>query len=278
MITIQKLSFMISCVALVFSVIAFMVANKANYGSMEYELNRSFQPIGNVPDVEIIKADGSVEKLNALASQDQLNGLINTEKTNKQTRQNNTGIGINNDAVKQKNKIEPAGNIATNNKSVTNKVISNMELQKVESKQPDKINTTTVKNTVMKTRNIAVPVVRQNGSQIKATNTLADNKIKNVDNSETPKSNISNKKKTQQSSLIKGVVVQVGSFKERTSAEQQCKKINGQLEGKECKVGTFGNLFGSLIVPFKDVDEARAFDKTVLNKQGIYGYIKNINQ
>ena len=277
MITMQKLSFVMSCVALVFSIVAFMVANKANYGSMEYDLNRSFQPIGNVQDVEIIKADGSIEKLNAVRSQDKLNDLMSGDKTNKPRQQNNNGVGIDNDIIRQTNKIDANNKVMTKNKNIADKTISIVEAQKVQNKQPSKTNSTTIKNTIIKTQRVASPVSRQNGNQNKVINKATESKTKeSATNNEKLKSNIGNQEKTQQQSLIKGIVVQIGSFKEKTSAERQCKKMDGKLDGKECKVGTFGNLFGSLIIPFKDIDEARAFDKNVLNKQGIYGYIKNI--
>ena len=279
MITMQKLSFVMSCAALVFSIVAFMVANKANYGSMEYDLNRSFQPIGNVQDVEIIKADGSVEKLNAVKSQDRLSEVMTGDKTNKQRQQNNNGVGIDNDAIRQTNKIDANNKVASDNKNIADKTILVKETQKVQNKQQkNKTNATAIKNTIIKTQNVASPVARQNSNQNNATSNTLVNKVANsIVTNEKPKSNVSSQEKAQQQSLIKGIVIQIGSFKEKTSAEKQCKKMDGKLDGKECKVGTFGDLFGSLIVPFKDIDEARAFDKNVLNNQGIYGYIKNIS-
>ena len=272
MITMQKLSFIISCVALTFSVVAFLVANKANYGSMEYELNRGVQPIGNIPDVEIIKADGSVEKLRSVKSQDKLNELMNDKKTNKPATLKNNGIGINNDVARPSNKIDTDRQIAASSKNITDKTISIREAQKTSNKQQNKI------RTMVKT-NIASPVARQHKGQNKAEGDKTNNETNNIVAAinEKQKQNMGNQEKTQQQSLIKGVVVQIGSFKDRASAEKQCKTMMDKIENKECKIGTFGNLFGSLIVPFRDVDEAKAFDKNVLNKHSIYGYIKNIS-
>lgn len=263
MITIQKLSFIMSCVALAFSVVAFMVANKANYGSMEYEINRSFQPIGNTQEVEIVKADGSVEKLSAVKSKDKLGELINNEKQDQgSNQQNSNGIGINNDNVKQENKINKI------NKGIIDKTVIVRPLS-VAQKQEQKVAKSTSKAKSSKTQSLT-PVERQN-KRVKIENTAKAN----AQQQNTAIEQKSKEEKAQQPDLIKGIVVQIGSFKEKTSAEKLCQKMTSKLEGKKCKVGSFGNLFASLIIPFKDVNEAKMFDKNVLNKQGIYGYIKN---
>ena len=263
MLTIQKLSLFISCIALVFSIIAFAIANQANYGKMEYEINRGFKPIGHVPDVEIIKADGSVEKLNAIKSHDKLNDLMNDAQTSKPVKQQNNGIGINNDLVRQTNKIDGISGTAVNNKNITDKIVSIKEAQKVRKNPQDKTSAPVVKDINRQTNNVIMPTARQNINPSKRANATTEKKI-------------DSKEPTTQPNLIKGIVIQIGSFKEKPAAEKQCTKMSGKLNGKECKIGTFGSLFGSLIVPFRDINEAKAFDKNVLNKQNIYGYIKNI--
>ena len=194
----------ISVLALLLAVIAnrrisnMQAANETEFSAVAEK--KSFQQIEKVPDVEVIKPDGTVIKAKSIESHDNLDKIVNKEV----------------EAVK------PA------------------EVAKTEPAKHEK-----------------APVVVARPE-------------------EKPKAQTQEVKKTEPQGINGAFVVQAGSFKSKSLAETQCKKILAKVSfgDKKCGVAHGNGSYRTIIYPFKNNNEASAFANKVQKSTKISCLVK----
>ena len=198
------ISIFISVLALLLAVIAnrrisnMQSANNAEFSTVTEK--KPFQQIEKVPDVEVIKPDGTVIKAKSIESHDNLDKIVNKEV----------------EAVK------PA------------------EVAKTEPAKHEK-----------------APVVVARPE-------------------EKPKAQTQEVKKTEPQGINGAFVVQAGSFKSKSLAETQCKKILAKVSfgDKKCGVAHGNGSYRTIIYPFKNNNEASAFANKVQKSTKISCLVK----
>ena len=194
----------ISVLALILAVIANRrISNMQSANDTEFSTvaeKKPFQQIEKVPDVEVIKPDGTVIKAKSIESHDNLDKIVNKEV----------------EAVK------PA------------------EVAKTEPAKHEK-----------------APVVVARPE-------------------EKPKAQTQEVKKTEPQGINGAFVVQAGSFKSKSLAETQCKKILAKVSfgDKKCGVAHGNGSYRTIIYPFKNNNEASAFANKVQKSTKISCLVK----
>ena len=194
----------ISVLALILAVIANRrISNMQSANDTEFSTvaeKKPFQQIEKVPDVEVIKPDGTVIKAKSIESHDNLDKSVNKEV----------------EAVK------PA------------------EVAKTEPAKHEK-----------------APVVVARPE-------------------EKPKAQTQEVKKTEPQGINGAFVVQAGSFKSKSLAETQCKKILAKVSfgDKKCGVAHGNGSYRTIIYPFKNNNEASAFANKVQKSTKISCLVK----
>lgn len=197
-------SIFISILALLLAVIAnrrisnMQTENSAEFGAVAEK--KSFQQIEKVPDVEVIKPDGTVIKAKSIESHDNLDKIVSKE----------VEVTKSSDVVK----TEPAK----------------------QEKAPVVV---------------ARPV-------------------------ETPKSQTQEVKKSEPQGINGAFVIQAGSFKSKSLAETQCKKILAKVNfgDKKCGIAHGNGSYRSIIYPFKNNNDASAFANKVQKSTKISCLVK----
>ena len=192
----------ISVLALLLAVIAnrrisnMQAANETEFGAVAEK--KPFQQIEKVPDVEVIKPDGTIIKAKSIESHDNLDKIVSKE-------------------------IETAKPV---------------EVAKTE------------------------PVKQEKAPAVAARPT------------ETSKPQES--KKTEPQGINGAFVVQAGSFKSKSLAETQCKKILAKVNfgDKKCGVAQGNGSYRSIIYPFKSNNEASTFANKVQKSTKISCLVK----
>jgi len=101
----QKISIFLSIIACCLSVFSIISVNKIKHDISNGEMvEKRFKPIKDIPDVEVIKADGSITKITAKESNDELSKILS--KKNENNKQNNNKNDKKN-VEKKKNDIIP---------------------------------------------------------------------------------------------------------------------------------------------------------------------------
>lgn len=196
------ISIFISVLALLLAVIAnrrisnMQSANEIEFGAVAEK--KPFQQIEKVPDVEVIKPDGTIIKAKSIESHDNLDKIVSKE-------------------------IETAKPV---------------EVAKTE------------------------PVKQEKAPAVAARPT------------ETSKPQES--KKTEPQGINGAFVVQAGSFKSKSLAETQCKKILAKVNfgDKKCGVAQGNGSYRSIIYPFKSNNDASAFANKVQKSTKISCLVK----
>ena len=194
----------ISVLALILAVIANRrISNMQSANDTEFSTvaeKKPFQQIEKVPDVEVIKPDGTVIKAKSIESHDNLDKIVNKEV----------------EAAK------PA------------------EAAKTEPAKQEK-----------------APVVIARPA-------------------ETPKAQTQEVRKTEPQGINGAFVVQAGSFKSKSLAETQCKKILAKVSfgDKKCGVAHGNGSYRTIIYPFKNNNEASAFANKVQKSTKISCLVK----
>lgn len=196
------ISIFISVLALLLAVIAnrrisnMQAANETEFGAVAEK--KPFQQIEKVPDVEVIKPDGTIIKAKSIESHDNLDKIVSKE---------------------------------------------------IETAKPAE---------VAKTE----PVKQEKAPAVSARPT------------ETSKPQES--KKTEPQGISGAFVVQAGSFKSKSLAETQCKKILAKVNfgDKKCGVAQGNGSYRSIIYPFKNNNDASAFANKVQKSTKISCLVK----
>ena len=194
----------ISVLALLLAVIAnrrisnMQAANETEFGAVAEK--KPFQQIEKVPDVEVIKPDGTVIKAKSIESHDNLDKIVSKE---------------------------------------------------VETAKPAEV----AKTEPAKQEKAPAVVARP---------------------SETPKAQTQGVKKSEPQGINGAFVVQAGSFKSKSLAETQCKKILAKVSfgDKKCGVAHGNGSYRTIIYPFKNNNEASAFANKVQKSTKISCLVK----
>ena len=173
-------------------------ANEIEFGAVAEK--KPFQQIEKVPDVEVIKPDGTIIKAKSIESHDNLDKIVSKE-------------------------IETAKPV---------------EVAKTEPVKQEK----------------APAVVARPA--------------------ETQKAQTQEVKKTEPQGINGAFVVQAGSFKSKSLAETQCKKILAKVNfgDKKCGVAQGNGSYRSIIYPFKSNNEASTFANRVQKSTKISCLVK----
>lgn len=198
------ISIFISVLALLLAVIAnrrisnMQSANNAEFSTVAEK--KPFQQIEKVPDVEVIKPDGTVIKAKSIESHDNLDKIVNKEVET----------------------TKPA------------------EAAKTEPAKQEK----------------APAVVARPA--------------------ETQKAQTQEAKKAEPQGINGAFVVQAGSFKSKSLAETQCKKILAKVSfgDKKCGIAHGNGSYRTIIYPFKNNNEASAFANKVQKSTKISCLVK----
>lgn len=204
------ISIFISVLALLLAVIAnrrisnMQSASDAEFGAVAEK--KSFQQIEKVPDVEVIKPDGTVIKAKSIESHDNLDKIVSKE-------------------------VE---------------IAKPEEVAKTEPAKQDKQS---------ETQKAPVVVARP---------------------AETPKAQTQEVKKTEPQGINGAFVIQAGSFKSKSLAEMQCKKILAKVNfgDKKCGIAHGNGSYRSIIYPFKNNNDASAFANKVQKSTKISCLVK----
>ena len=194
----------ISVLALILAVIANRrISNMQSANDTEFSTvaeKKPFQQIEKVPDVEVIKPDGTVIKAKSIESHDNLDKIVNKE---------------------------------------------------VEAAKPAEV----AKTEPAKHEKAPVVVARPE---------------------EKPKAQTQEVKKTEPQGINGAFVVQAGSFKSKSLAETQCKKILAKVSfgDKKCGVAHGNGSYRTIIYPFKNNNEASAFANKVQKSTKISCLVK----
>ena len=183
----------ISVLALLLAVIAnrrisnMQVANETEFGAVAEK--KPFQQIEKVPDVEVIKPDGTVIKAKSIESHDNLDKIVSKE---------------------------------------------------VETAKPAEV----AKTEPAKQEKAPAVVARP---------------------AETQKAQTQEAKKAEPQGINGAFVIQAGSFKSKSLAETQCKKILAKVSfgDKKCGIAHGNNSYRTIIYPFNNNNEASAFANKV---------------
>ena len=194
----------ISVLALLLAVIAnrrisnMQSANESEFSTVAEK--KSFQQIEKVPDVEVIKPDGTVIKAKSIESHDNLDKIVNKE---------------------------------------------------VEATKP-------------------VEVVKTEPAKQEKTPTVVARPV------ETPKAQAPEAKKTETQGINGAFVIQAGSFKSKSLADTQCKKILAKVNfgDKKCGIAHGNGSYRTIIYPFKNNNEASAFANKVQKSTKISCLVK----
>ncbi len=203
-------SIFISILALLLAVIANRrVSNMQNAQEIEFSAvaeKKPFQQIEKVPDVEVIKPDGTVIKAKSIESHDNLDKIVSKE-------------------VEMTRPVEVVKMEPTNNEK---------------------------KSEISKT-----PVV------------VARPK-------ETKQSQVQEVKKTESQGINGAFVVQAGSFKSKSLAETQCKKILAKVKfgDKKCGIAHGNGSYRTIFYPFNNNNEASAFANKIQKNTKISCLVK----
>ena len=194
----------ISVLALILAVIANRrISNMQSANDTEFSTvaeKKPFQQIEKVPDVEVIKPDGTVIKAKSIESHDNLDKIVNKE---------------------------------------------------VEAAKPAEV----AKTEPAKQEKAPVAVARPE---------------------EKPKAQTQEVKKAEPQGINGAFVVQAGSFKSKSLAETQCKKILAKVSfgDKKCGVAHGNGSYRTIIYPFKNNNEASAFANKVQKSTKISCLVK----
>ena len=198
------ISIFISVLALLLAVIAnrrisnMQSANNAEFSTVAEK--KPFQQIEKVPDVEVIKPDGTVIKAKSIESHDNLDKIVNKE---------------------------------------------------VETAKPAEV----AKTEPAKQEKAPAVVARP---------------------AETQKAQAQEAKKAEPQGINGAFVVQAGSFKSKSLAETQCKKILAKVSfgDKKCGVAHGNGSYRTIIYPFKNNNEASTFANKVQKSTKISCLVK----
>ena len=194
----------ISVLALILAIIAnrrisnMQTANETEFGTVAEK--KSFQQIEKVPDVEVIKPDGTVIKAKSIESHDDLDKIVNKEA----------------------------------------KTAKPVEVVKTEPAKQEKAHVA-----------VARPV-------------------------EAPKAQPQEAKKAEPQGINGAFVIQAGSFKGKSLAETQCKKILAKVSfgDKKCGIAHGSNSYRTIIYPFKTNNEASTFANKIQKSTKISCLVK----
>jgi len=237
----QKISLLASCVAVCLSMISIISINKIKTNLYNNDIGEKvFKPIKDIPDVEVIKVDGSIEQINSTESKDVFGKLMYNKKDNKVKKQEQ-------EVIKEAKK-ENVKQIKLN--------------EKVFAKKEDKKD---ISNNVVKANKIVTPIER--------TKNTNQNKQNNLQQS---KHAIMNEQNTFTKNKIHGsFVVQIGAFKDKNVAVKQCENVKNNLNGKDCNIATTNNqVYRSIIYPFNSYQDANEYLIVFSSKTRITGLIK----
>ena len=154
----HKISLFISVLAIILSIVNFVFfrckCGKKNENNEVAILNQDFKPIEKVPDVEIVKADGTVSTIKSSESNDKISDIIDDKKKNQKNKEQKKinkivkvrevekniipvkreqkNIKKNNDIKKKYNYVIQVGSFKSNStaKSQCNKVVKQLNGQK----------------------------------------------------------------------------------------------------------------------------------------------------
>ena len=141
----QKASLFLSVVACALSIFALISVNKMQIFINNNEvINSRFKPIKDIPDVEIIKPDGTVEKISARKSQDELSKILGNKNSKNEIKLNKDVKEVKkNSNNKDKKPIEPVSR-EKQNVVKTKEVVKETTVVKQDTQQPVKPNTESV--------------------------------------------------------------------------------------------------------------------------------------
>ena len=236
----QKLSLLASVFAVCLSIIAIISVNRIKLNTEHYDVHdKLFKPIKDLPDVEIIKVDGSVEKIRATESKDELGKLLDKKNDNK----NEANI-----KRKEQEIIREVKNI-DNRIKINDKVLEKKDEKGVQEKN-------------LKKEVKAIKPVERNTSK--------------VINISTPSVKQHTQEQVAVKSKIHGnFVVQIGAFKDKNIALKQCENVKAYLEGKSCDIATSNNqVYRAIIYPFDTRKDAEEYLNKFSLKTRIIGLIK----
>ncbi len=242
----QSISNVLSVLAVVMALLSLLFAsslkNKINKKA-SVENKQKFVSINSIPDVEVVKIDGSIAKINATNSHDMIGDLLKrneidgkrankTEDSKKENVKNNS-VNENNSAV-----------VNVKNNDIINKV-DDVNVDKIEVKK-------------------VVPVSRNNISTMK-NNKKNNVKKKNVNRIDNNKKNIHSK-----------FLVQTSAFRSKELAEKQCKKIKEFDSVKHCFVSPSakGQFYRTMVAPFNTYRDALDFANKLSIKLNINCFVK----
>lgn len=242
----QSISNILSILAVVMALLSLLFAsslkNKINKKT-SVENKQKFVSINSIPDVEVVKIDGSIAKINATNSHDMIGDLlkrneIDGKKVDK--TENNKKENVKNNSMTENNSAV----VSVKNNNISSKV-DNVNVDKTKAKK-------------------VVPVSRNNAVTMK-NNKKSNAEKKNVNRVDNNKKNIHSK-----------FLVQASAFRSKELAEKQCKKIKEFNSAKHCFVSPSvkGQFYRTMVAPFDTYQDALDFAGKLSIKLNINCFVK----
>lgn len=254
---VQNIFNILSIVAIIMATVSLVSVNNfektiIKNEAVDLQKNKISRFIEEIPDVEIVNADGSVVKLNS--TEDNYNESKRSENTNSNKSDDENNTGNNNDYDEEKF-LDKKKAIA-NNGSNLGKIIP---VSRNEDVKKDKID---VGNFEKKDKNnLLEEKDNENNSEL--------NDSANRERSD------SMQKAILQAKNLGNFVVQVATFKNVVQAENQCKKIKFAIEDKHCDVvAVANNFYCSVVYPFNSKDDAYEFSKKLSEKIKVKCFVR----
>lgn len=247
----QSILSVLSIVAIVMSLLALLSVNSLRVKiDKADELKKRIKPINDIPDVEVVKIDGSVDKINATKSLDLINKLLKQEnhkgnkKVNKSNNNGKENVSLNEQSKNIDNALDKSNNI---------EVKEDKLIVKSEDEKKSSDNGLVEKDVVL----------------LKVSPVLREDKIK--------KSAVKNQgNKVVKKKVFGKFVVQASAFSNKLQAEKQCKKISAIDGSKKCAVKPSANkhFYRTIVYPFKTKDEASVFASKLSSKLNVNCFVK----
>ena len=230
----QNVSIALGVIAFVISMFCVTSILKVNekIDSLNFDNKKDFTLIkDNIPDVEVISNDGSVVKVHAKKSEDEVGKLIGVrQEKNGSDNKKNIGKNLSNSSSHKQRQNNNNGNIRREEHGAVN-------LNGSVNKNSEKI----------------APMSRSDSKKYQQ-----QQQVKEVRKDNTPVR------------IPGNFIVQIGAFKDRGTAEKQCQKVRASIGEKQCGVVVAnGQAFRAVIYPFATNDSAVVFANKLSNKLNI---------
>ena len=252
---VQNIFNILSIVAVVMATVSFVSVNNFEKAMIEnktanWQKNKTSRFIKEIPDVEIVNADGSIVKLNSTEDNyDELKGL--QYNGNKSNDENN--VRDNSDYNKEKF-LDKKKVVVKKDSSDLKKIIPVSRNENIKDKTDVENPEKKVKNDLFEKKN------SENNESNDNINRTHDDTVQKV---------------TLHAKNLGNFVVQVAAFKNMVQAENQCKKIEPAIKDKHCGVVTLANSFYcSIVYPFDSRDEANEFSKKMSEKIKVKCFVR----